>query len=88
MDKLAWHFEKSIFADMNPKFWNPNVSWKYAKKVFGYKIDAWHLFKSAMIICLCLSVVSYSEICVWWVDFFIFGLVWNTIFNIYFNKTL
>ena len=88
MDKLAWHFEKSCFAELDPKFWNPNVSWKFARKIFGYKIDAWHLFKSMMIICIALFVLNYNEMFGFWIDFIIFGLVWNGIFNIYFNKIL
>ena len=88
MDKLAWHFEKSCFSELDPKFWNPNVSWKYAKKVFGYKIDAWHLFKSMMIICVVLSAINYQGIISMWVDFVLYGIIWNVIFNIYFNKVL
>ena len=28
MDKLQFHFTKSVFADMNPLFWNPKYSWQ------------------------------------------------------------
>ncbi len=88
MDKMSWHFEKSCFSELDPKFWNPNVSWKYAKKIFGYKIDAWHLAKSLMIICIILSALSLNIIFGYWIDFLIYGMIWNLIFNIYFNKIL
>lgn len=40
---------ESIFKNLNPKFWHKRESWKYAKKVFGYRFDAWHISKSFMI---------------------------------------
>ena len=56
MDKLEnENFYTSVFKNLNEKFWYKRESWKYAKKIFGYKIDGWHLAKSAMIICLCLA---------------------------------
>jgi len=90
MDKLAWHFEKSCFGECNPKFWNPNVSWRYAKFIpfTKYRVDAWHIFKSIMIVSICFSIVFYSPIVNVLVDFLIFGVVWNIVFNIYFNKAL
>jgi hypothetical protein len=90
MDKLAWHFERSCFNDYDPKFWNPNVSWKYAKFIpfTKYRVDAWHLFKSAMIVLICLAIIFYSPMINIWIDFLIFGILWNTVFNIYFNKAL
>jgi len=61
MDKLQFHYHKSIFSDFkNQTFWNPLMSWKnkyknndpsMGEKFFGSKTifvgltDAWHLFK-------------------------------------------
>lgn len=71
-DKITHHFEKSIFNKMNPKWWNPKISWrnKYVdgdlKKGFRYKgplaamnnfLDAWHTFKVIEIILLASAVV-------------------------------
>lgn len=28
MDTLQFHFDESIFRDLNSKFWNPEISWK------------------------------------------------------------
>lgn len=59
MDKINFHFDKSIFFDKKNKlFWNPNESWKNKWKedlktekfpgsstIFVFTTDAWHLFK-------------------------------------------
>jgi hypothetical protein len=99
MDKLSFHFHKSVFNKLNPNFWDPSVSWKYAKFVpfTKYKIDAWHLFKSAMIVFICISIMIafkggvyvdnsfvYNKI----VLFLTMGLLWNGAFNLFFNKIL
>lgn len=61
MDKLNFHFEKSIFSNKDKYkqiFWNPIESWKNKWKddlkterfigsstLFVFTTDAWHLFK-------------------------------------------
>jgi hypothetical protein len=60
MDKIQFHYEKSIFHNEKYKqsFWNPNQSWvnKWKKDlktekflgsstIFVFTTDAWHLFK-------------------------------------------
>ena len=60
-DKIAHHFEKSVFSKLNPLFWNPNESWRNKYKngdpsqgpkflgstsIFAWTTDAWHLFKT------------------------------------------
>jgi hypothetical protein len=61
MDKLQFHYDKSIFSDSKYKqtFWNPNLSWVNKWKdssareerflgsstIFVFTTDAWHLFK-------------------------------------------
>lgn len=60
MDTLAHHFGKSIFAKLNPKFWNPVLSggnkWKngdssqgerflFSSSIFVFVTEGWHLFK-------------------------------------------
>jgi len=60
MDKLNFHFDKSIFSNIKYKqiFWNPIESWKNKWKedlktekfigsstLFVFTTDAWHLFK-------------------------------------------
>lgn len=60
MDTLQFHYPDSIFSKLNPKFWNPDLSWtnKYSDvsklklKTLIWNIpypvfltDAWHLFQ-------------------------------------------
>ncbi len=60
MDKIQFHYDRSIFSDSKLKqtFWNPNESWKNKWKddwkterfpgsstIFVFTTDAWHLFK-------------------------------------------
>lgn len=46
-DTITFRFESSKFALLNPKFWNPNVSWQN-KYVSGSKIKKW-LFKTILV---------------------------------------
>jgi len=98
MNKLCWHFERSLFAGLNAKWWNPNVSWAYVKFVTFtmYRADAWHLSKTIMLCCLCAVVVCYRPIItcfkVYWLniisDFMLFSTIWCTVFNLCFNRLL
>jgi len=87
MDTLTHHYSISIFKFKEPKFWNPNVSWQYVNFLpfTRYRADAWHLVKSAMIICICFAIVFFNG--KWWY-FFVFGVVWNLTFNLFYNKIL
>lgn len=100
MDNLyVYRIGGSIFNKYDAAFWCKDVSWNKAKRVFGYKIDAWHLFKSAMIIFLCASAVVYHQLPNWWFHFSYWwldafkdmaacGIAWNMVFNLFYNKLL
>ncbi len=90
MDNISHHWYKSVFNKFNPNFWNPLVSCitAYVVPYTKYKIDAWHLLKSLMIVFICLSVVLYVPVVNPLVDFILLGLWWNTIFNIFYNHFL
>lgn len=90
MDSVEYDtaYERSVFNQFNPKWWCKTISWKYVKFIpfTRYRPDAWHLAKSAMIIFFCLSVVFYKTQIYWLVDFVILGLVWNIVFNLFYDK--
>jgi len=91
MDTLSFHFSSSIFSKKKPNFWDPNISWRFAKKIGGYKLDAWHLFKSSMIVFLVISIIIYNifpfpSIIKWYFQVPILGVAWNLTFNLFFNK--
>lgn len=88
MDRLENEtFFASVFKNTNEKFWYKRESWKYAKRIFNYKIDGWHLSKSLMIICLCLAIVFYNPV-FGLIDFVLFGLLWNLTFNLFYNRII
>lgn len=68
-------FNASIFSKFNPNFWCKAVS---AQRPFipytKYRVDAWHLSKSAMICCFCAAMAHN-----FW-EFALYGFVWNFIF--------
>jgi len=76
-------FYSSRFKKLNPKFWCKPIS---ANKDFApytkYRVDAWHLSKSLMIICLCVAISDN----IW--QFLIYGFIWNLTFNLMYNKAL
>lgn len=88
MDNVGHHWYKSIFKRLDVKFFNPNVSWEYAKQIYGYKVDFWHLCKSSMIIFLCLAIIYYKPLFGGLIDFILMGLVWNGTFNLFYNHIL
>ncbi len=58
MDESRDHFPTSIVNRLPPKFWNPNISWKYSPTYFGYHVDSWHIAKSAMVACLAYPIAN------------------------------
>ena len=77
-------------------WWYKRISWAYAKKIFGYKIDAWHISKSLMIIFIVASAIlfHFEEMLFntkfLWINIslevVIRGLSWNTIFSLFYHK--
>jgi hypothetical protein len=81
-DKLSHHFEKSIFKNLNPKWWNPNVSWEYVKFIpfTKYRPDAWHIANSLMIVCFAIAAFGIT------LKMLVTGVVFILIFNLFYNK--
>lgn len=48
--------------------------------------DAWHFFKSLMIVLLGFAIVLYVPVVNIYVDIILVGLAWNLIFNVFYNK--
>ncbi len=91
-DKLAHHFTSSVFKNLDPYFWDPMISWKNKwvngkrRKLIGpinYPVqltDAWHFFKSLMLVFLGFAVAFHTPIYnpvadagiylgIWWLTF-------------------
>jgi hypothetical protein len=81
-------FNRSVFNHLSPKFWCKEISWQYSKKIFRYKLDAWHLAKSTMIVSgVCAAVFGESS-GNWMLDIVIAGVIWNVVFNLFYHKIL
>ena len=101
MDVISFHYDNSIFNKLNRKFWDASISWKNKyvdydkgdkrrKKLLGINIapaftDAWHFFKSLMIVLIVLAVVMYNPLFGKIIDFFAIGLIWNLCFGLFYN---
>src|SRR5688572_13507335 len=84
------HVNDTIFKRFHSRFWHKRDSWDDADKIFGYKLDAWHISKSAMIICL-LSIIGLllwikpePVISPFW-DVILAGGLWNLIFVLFYK---
>lgn len=77
MDTVDEHFDSSIFKNLNPKFWDNEISWrnkyiggdrdKGRTKFLGVQIpaiftDAWHGFKGLHTIFFCLTVIFFVSV--------------------------
>jgi hypothetical protein len=104
-DTLSHHYYTSIFYRPNninntkwTHFFNPQAS-NISPTIIPftkYKLDAWHLSKSLMIVFfVCSSTFAWMSgpplLNIWWyyLGFFILlGIIWNGIFNIFYNHLL
>jgi hypothetical protein len=85
-DTLDHHFSISVFKNLNPKFWDLDVS--EPKKIFNYPLDAWHIVKSLELGCLLAVPLVYKPEFVWYVDYAIGGAAFIAVFNLFYNKIL
>lgn len=81
-------FNRSVFSHKDKTFWCKDVSWQYAKKIFGWKADAWHMAKSAMIILLVFAMTFFESTGKWWIDIFYVWLTWVATFSIFYHRLL
>lgn len=89
-DKLKDHYTVSVFKWKDPRFWNPDISYRYIGfiRFTKYRPDAWHLSNSCMIICFCLAAVLHISVLSWFYELAIAGLLFNLIFNVFYNHIL
>jgi hypothetical protein len=95
MDTLSYHYYNSVFFTEDLKkqnFWNPERSWTRKNSMPWYVpdslSDAWHIFKTTMIFSVAGIIILYDVVFVWWLDFILLGVVWNGVFNVFYNKVL
>jgi len=79
------NFFESIFKRFNQRFWYKRESWRYTKKFFGYRFDAWHISKSLMVICL-LATLPIDIPGSWYVILINGAALWNFTFWLFYHK--
>lgn len=83
------NFDESIFRKLPRQFWLKEESWKYVKKILGYRPDAWHLSKTLMVICFALAVIFFDMPVMKWQDVELYlvliGIIWNGAFWLFYN---
>jgi hypothetical protein len=90
-DTLAHHFDTSIFKNLDPQFWNPNIITKTMPQIFGYPLDAWHLLNSGMIVFFIAAIPFHKKDkwqAAWYWEILIGGLLFNLVFNLFYNSIL
>lgn len=108
MDTLVHHFYSSIFYHntwflQREKFFNPDYQqYSYMLPYTKYKVDAWHLSKSLMIIFQATSncfvflagvqLIPETSNVMLSIDvsisMIVLGIIWNLTFNLFYNKIL
>lgn len=87
-DTVDHHFDTSIFRRHDPNFWDRDISSDKAKRIFGYKLDAWHIALSLMIVCMILAIIFHQRKLDWYLELIIGGVIWNSVFSLFYNKIL
>lgn len=83
------NFFESIFKHWNQRFFYKRESWKNAKKIGGYRLDAWHISKSLFVLSWAAALVAvYLDPPPhrWYVMVILVGLFWNFTFWLFYHK--
>jgi len=97
LNPLWWNGEtswKNKYIDGDPN--KGRIKWFLGIDKPVQLTDAFHFFKMWMIIFICLSIVTFDKCLVfvnceihWYsilITFTIYGLIWNSVFSLFYNK--
>ena len=88
-DTTWTHFGTSIFKNLDPNFWNAQVSWRTAYNFLGWvRFDAYHLSKMFTIGFVALAVISYQSFSKIWVEFLAYIITWSIFFELFYTHLL
>jgi hypothetical protein len=93
-DTLEHHCGISIFKRLNPKFWDPDISYRHTKflPLTRYRPDAWHLSNSLFLWSMIMIGVTMQAEWIfqlpgtWYTQVGILGAVFIVVFNLFYNK--
>lgn len=84
------NFHESVFKKLPVQFWYKRESWKYAPKIFSFKLDCWHISKSCMIICFILAGIFFDLPVEKWQEVALYlavaGAIWIVCFNVFYHR--
>lgn len=93
-DTLAHHFDTSVFKKLNPSFWDANNSKGIKIPLTQYKLDAWHLCNSGMIVCFIIGASFFKSFNLFgysisgWIGVLFYGIVFNLVFGLFYTHIL
>lgn len=101
VDAISHGFGSSVFANLNPDWWDPKRSWRNKYKpsnkivryltttIFVTFTDAWHTFEflrnKSLILAVTLGMAFGSEVFDWWAMFLIGAVFHQTVFHFAYN---
>jgi hypothetical protein len=101
---LQFHYNESYFVRLNPKFWDPQISWtnkyknndpKQGEKFFGSTTflvmlsDGFHFFQTLFLTCIFIAIGLNSHLTPYkLVDIILLKSLFSIIFEILFKKNL
>lgn len=83
------HFNDSVFYKLNPRFYSKMDSADAWRLPFTqYPVNFWHLCKSGMLCCLLATPFCYNILIQPIVDYVIFGITYNVVFEQFYSRIL
>lgn len=89
-DTTWTHFPTSVFKNLNPNFWNAQVSWMHAYNFLGFvRFDAYHVSKLFTIGFISLAIVFYQPLIKkWWLECLVYCITWSVFFELFYSHIL
>lgn len=103
VEKLKFHYYKSVFVDLNPAFWDPSISWKrkYRDKFWLFKklpwlndtvlvwiTDGYHILRLISILIFISGLIFVQIINFKLIAIPLFFIAYGAIFELFFSKLL
>lgn len=90
-DTLEHHFDTSVFRKLRVGFWDPDHSTAKFLPFTKYKVDAWHISNTILIVFFMAAIVFWKTALFGlgnWIWIIVLGVLFNLVFNLFYNKIL
>ena len=101
VDIVKYHWDICIFTTWPNQNWiNPSLSWpnkwkpttKMGKFIMSTALvwvtDFWHFCKALMLTAIMASIIFYTPLINWWIDFILLYSIFTITFELFFSKIL